>query len=378
MGKFSNLSSVVKSTYGCCDDSAFYHTNLIGYRAETFAKNVLADVLSPSTLISQHSIFPLFSSALSIEAEQKWSTALIEGNATVSTLFTRSLSLKSHVATSPRACPDCINDDLDKYGMAYWRSLHQIKWLNVCPVHQKKLLCLDEHHCESRTFRRPGEVLPHEKCGICEEFQLIKEESLKPQLFQEVRGLSSRLQFTPSDAQHKLASLLERAFNREAVELRPAFRNAALSNLVRYSKGDWEGLQSSFTKWFGPEIFAMAAPLWRGKQKLLSRCFKSGAVDDVLLSILVSLYISENHPHLNTPQKTPNRLPYYTSLKNELEFHSASQNISIQAVDLLLQRNSHQAIKNFGRFTIFNLVKSLSRQSYNELKILSTTTAQRG
>ncbi|GKW54753.1 hypothetical protein NCCP2140_38060 [Pseudoalteromonas sp. NCCP-2140] len=37
-------------------------------------------------------------------------------------------------------CPECVNDDLEQYGVAYWHRKHQLYGLVTCPVHAKELL----------------------------------------------------------------------------------------------------------------------------------------------------------------------------------------------------------------------------------------------
>ncbi len=64
----------------------------------------------------------------------------------------------------PRHCPECASEDEAKFGIAYWRTLFQLDFLAVCPVHNADLVggC---GRCTARDFRIGRWHLPATTCA---------------------------------------------------------------------------------------------------------------------------------------------------------------------------------------------------------------------
>ncbi|MBP1763253.1 MAG: hypothetical protein H6Q65_311 [Firmicutes bacterium] len=64
-------------------------------------------------------------------------------------------------------CPTCLAEDLQKYGEGYWRTIHQVPGVNVCPTHRVELFdecpsCGEKHSIPQYGYRR---LTSHCTCG---------------------------------------------------------------------------------------------------------------------------------------------------------------------------------------------------------------------
>ena len=87
------------------------------------------------TLISDHTLFPLYAPFLPPERRHLLRNQMITGNGAG---FQHRLGMMtSHIPHHNwlRYCPQCAKDDRDRLGETYWHRLHQVSGVEICPVH---------------------------------------------------------------------------------------------------------------------------------------------------------------------------------------------------------------------------------------------------
>lgn len=117
--------------------------------------------------INNNTMLPLFRPFLPTDRRKKVITAMCSNNGQG---IYASLGLPAGgVAESNgrlRYCPDCVNEDIGRYGEPYWHRLHQAPGVLVCPVH--KVFLEDQCNVCNEPFRFNGRqaiVNPPYKCN---------------------------------------------------------------------------------------------------------------------------------------------------------------------------------------------------------------------
>jgi hypothetical protein len=87
------------------------------------------------TLISDHTLLPLYAPFLPPQRRQRLYDQMIGGNGTA--LSARLGILTSHIPPHKwlRFCPACAKSDRERFGETYWHRLHQAPGVEVCPIH---------------------------------------------------------------------------------------------------------------------------------------------------------------------------------------------------------------------------------------------------
>lgn len=97
-----------------------------------------------SQVISNYTLYPFYSFALTTHAASKMYDAMIDGKKGP---FVAGLRAKlKNTPSGMRICPDCLKADFEKYGEPYWHRSHQIPGSCVCHIHN---------------------VLLYDRCPIC-------------------------------------------------------------------------------------------------------------------------------------------------------------------------------------------------------------------
>ena len=113
--------------------------NLFGENVATVAKRAFGDSVPPRDVLLKHTLFGLYSRALSPPVAAAWSNALIIGSRSHKAqriLRTPNASDNFLLITKNlRSCPQCVAEDIDLFGFGQWRILHQIPSLLFCPEH---------------------------------------------------------------------------------------------------------------------------------------------------------------------------------------------------------------------------------------------------
>ena len=85
-------------------------------------------------IIEKHTMFPSYGRFLNHDGREKAFDALISMQGNYSNLLPMPKS-KNSEKRYLRYCPICANNDRKKYGETYWHRIHQIKGVNICPIH---------------------------------------------------------------------------------------------------------------------------------------------------------------------------------------------------------------------------------------------------
>lgn len=112
--------------------------NLFGESVATIANQIFGGSVQPKDVLLRHTLFGVYSRALSPTVSTTWSSALIAGDRSLSAQkilgVHSALSLRL-VTQDLRSCTQCVAEDIDAYGFGQWRILHQIPTLLCCPEH---------------------------------------------------------------------------------------------------------------------------------------------------------------------------------------------------------------------------------------------------
>ncbi|MGQ4650328.1 TnsD family Tn7-like transposition protein [Lyngbya aestuarii] len=103
--------------------------NILSENLQFFSNYTVEELIYKYTLYPFYSVFLPPKRAIQVKESMK---AEQGGD-----IHTRAGIMASSVAMSRyfRFCPNCLEEDLQKYGEAYWHRLHQIPGVVVCPVH---------------------------------------------------------------------------------------------------------------------------------------------------------------------------------------------------------------------------------------------------
>ncbi|MDR7298652.1 hypothetical protein J2X16_004015 [Pelomonas aquatica] len=159
----SNGRQFVDKFYG---NRGASHLNWFGAGAAFVSSQAFNDAASPVEILRRHTLFGYYSLGLGVEAALEWAAALAKGNARGSVRYTRTLD---PIATKAglRCCKRCVAEDEAKGGLATWRLVHQLPFVQHCPAHLESLVeqCprCDVPLDNGRKFRLPGE--PCSSCG---------------------------------------------------------------------------------------------------------------------------------------------------------------------------------------------------------------------
>lgn len=95
---------------------------------------------TPDYLIHNHTMFPYIASFLPGDRASEICELMKDGQ--VSLIYNKSGMISSCSLTQNRQfrfCPECIKDDMRRYGETYWHRVHQITEVLICPKHKVPL-----------------------------------------------------------------------------------------------------------------------------------------------------------------------------------------------------------------------------------------------
>lgn len=100
---------------------------------------VITKNISMETIIKEHTMFSYYGRFLKAERRKKAYEALLTMNGSVYNLLPIPTN-KNNEKRYLRICPYCVEEDREKYGETYWHRLHQMIGVNICPIHNCKLI----------------------------------------------------------------------------------------------------------------------------------------------------------------------------------------------------------------------------------------------
>ena len=95
--------------------------------------------ITAESLIQNHTLYPFYAPFLPPKRAREIKDSM--KSARGGNIHTLAGIMASAIFTPQyfRFCPDCLQQDLNKYGETYWHRLHQIQGVVFCPVHQTPL-----------------------------------------------------------------------------------------------------------------------------------------------------------------------------------------------------------------------------------------------
>ena len=317
--------------------------------------------MSGFELVERHTFFPLISEFFSTDVAEKWQTALINGDRAVHQRFRATVALQDLVSMHCRLCPHCVEEDLRMHSIAFWRVAHQISLVELCAAHNTPLrVQVSSKFGQAATFGDETS-LPHDKSFRHGAFKLSTSTSTKPIFARE-----------PSAVQWAI----ERAFNRQAPELRPEIRNAAFSWHKGRSTKSGDELEVAFSIWCKREkVFQLS-----GTRTLeIRNFFKNGATNNIVLLLIASIFLWDQLPldeqkiilrsaaqHQKSAPVSDRIGSMHSVLESELIELVHRLHLPQELVSSIL--NGEGYYKFAGSLDFLNLEQSLSMQSRKHLK----------
>ena len=92
-------------------------------------------------LVNHHTLFPYFARFMAAERRREAYEALCSMD--TYKMYRRLPIPQRHKERYARYCPLCVAETREKYGEAYWSTLHNMFGVNVCPLHGCRLIEAD-------------------------------------------------------------------------------------------------------------------------------------------------------------------------------------------------------------------------------------------
>lgn len=117
--------------------------NILGDRVAYATRALFADSLSPEDVLHRHTLFGVYSRALSRSAADSWCKSLVAGERHTqprSRVRVASFGGLRLSTTDLRSCRSCVEQDEGEVGFPSWRVLHLLPALLHCPYHGDALV----------------------------------------------------------------------------------------------------------------------------------------------------------------------------------------------------------------------------------------------
>lgn len=134
---------------------------VMGNHAGYVSRTYFAGAVAPHDVIRRYTLFGYFNLRHAKEFVAVREKDLIDG----ACFDGRRCKFESSMACEYlRWCPQCSGEELEVYGFASWKTIHQIRSIHICHIHGDPLLirCKQCGTCPGdwRKFRLPGEPCP--------------------------------------------------------------------------------------------------------------------------------------------------------------------------------------------------------------------------
>lgn len=204
--------------------------------------------MSASALLEQATLFKLYGAALEPERKEVWRASLLAGQGRLINKFVTGQAGFRLVKQFLHFCEDCVKEDEEQYGIGFWRLVHQVPGVRICPSH---FACL-QGACKScgRAIASENDWHPPSRiCPYCAGSSFHRLAGLDNQAFErfiaftnsEVIGVASHLapsQRTRIYAQHcglaKFGEVLESDLNSFIAEILEQWRKPTLKALQEF------------------------------------------------------------------------------------------------------------------------------------------------
>lgn len=103
------------------------------------ALRMITRTMPIEAIVMHHTMFPYYGRFIHPERRGQAFDSLVN----MGTEYHNLLSIpkrKDRFSRHLRYCPECVNDDRQKYGETYWHRVHQMVGVNICPLHHCYLI----------------------------------------------------------------------------------------------------------------------------------------------------------------------------------------------------------------------------------------------
>lgn len=99
----------------------------------------ITEIMPMSEIIENHTMFPYYGRFLQKERRNRAYTAMIQTKGNYHNLLPMP-KRKGNTERHLRYCPVCAERDREQHGETYWRRIHQLQGINICPIHKCYLI----------------------------------------------------------------------------------------------------------------------------------------------------------------------------------------------------------------------------------------------
>lgn len=162
-GHFFSWQECLERVYG----EAKYKDFQFGAQSAKIASVVFAGYKSASSVIAEHSFFPISAAMLPVDTHLQWWRELQYGSAALPASYTGTAGSRLLRSSGLRFCDECSQADIEKFGCAHWRVEHHVSFASHCAKHRLALMT----HCRrcSAPIDRHSKLpkLPNDPCAAC-------------------------------------------------------------------------------------------------------------------------------------------------------------------------------------------------------------------
>ncbi|MBN3756238.1 hypothetical protein G3N95_25085 [Paraburkholderia sp. Tr-20389] len=115
--------------------------------------------------LEHHTLWPFFAYALPAPFREQWRAAQLSSSVFPWRAYLHGLSLQGLIKANSCACLACVEDDFNRYGIAYWRTYHQLPGIEHCIKHLAPLI--SQCHACGTLIQAGRYSLPSMICASC-------------------------------------------------------------------------------------------------------------------------------------------------------------------------------------------------------------------
>ena len=97
----------------------------------------------PVALLRSHTVLPYVTAFMAVEDTRRIEERILQEAAATPCSLGSLLRRVSQSVRRPRYCPECVNEQLLKFGESYWRRSHNLPTTHLCVEHRRRLCLAD-------------------------------------------------------------------------------------------------------------------------------------------------------------------------------------------------------------------------------------------
>lgn len=142
------------------------HTNPFGFHCNAIAERLCGASITGETLLDRHAHFHFITCRTPLWRKPRLRLAMLEGRPdSMRSIGGASRPLVSTYLCS-RICPDCVQEDTERFGTAHWRSSHALPFQTHC-IHHGTRLIASCSLCDAPVHIEKEASFPSLNCRAC-------------------------------------------------------------------------------------------------------------------------------------------------------------------------------------------------------------------